>query len=148
MHNFLVHAKTKFMKNNKKANLAKNGATPLKNFSPFDHNDPGTPVAIKLTPSPLPHAPVGRYSKSHTATTEYGRDSGDVKILVKPKEKKSKGQGKVNPTTKKAPAPHCPQSSDSYYENTLHSPKFDPNGSYTGTPANKHEKPLQDADDL
>jgi len=24
----------------------------------------------------------------------------------------------------------------------------DPNGSYTGKPSNKHEKPVQDADDL
>jgi len=26
--------------------------------------------------------------------------------------------------------------------------KFDPNGSYTGVPTDKNEKPVQDADDL
>ena len=32
--------------------------------------------------------------------------------------------------------------------NKLYSPDTDPQGSYTGKPENKQEKPVQDADDL
>jgi len=125
------------MKNSKKSNLAKYGATPLRNFDPFDHNEPGTPVAVKMTATPLPFAPVSRKTKGNTATTEYGRDSGDGKNMKAPRNKKTQNSGKVNPSTSKAAC-----------KSNLQSPKFDPNGSYTGAPARKNERPVQDADDL
>jgi hypothetical protein len=31
---------------------------------------------------------------------------------------------------------------------SIHADKNDPEGAYTGTPLNPHEKPVQDADDL
>ena len=73
----------------KNASLAKLGAVPLQNFSPFDHNEPGTPVAIRLTPTPIPPATTtGKLTKGNTATTDYGRDSGDKKKLKRSKETK------------------------------------------------------------
>lgn len=39
-------------------NVAKLGAVPLRKFEPSDHNEPGTPVAVKLTPMPIPPAVV------------------------------------------------------------------------------------------
>lgn len=127
------------------ASLSKLGAVPLHDFGPFDHNEPGTPIAVRLTPTPVPPVTTtGKLTKGNTATTQYGRDSGD-KVNLKPKQNdksadtKAKGKEDKASSGKSAKNKHKPDMQNS---------QFDPNGSYTGVPHNRYERPVQDADDL
>lgn len=129
------------MKKTKKtfSDVKKVGAMPLKNFSPFDHNEPGTPVAVNLTPAPHPPAQLFEYAQKKkggnpkikaksTATTEHGRSGDDAKKTARPKKQSGAKSSRPNPQNLQS--------------------RFDPNGSYTGVPSPPAERPSQDADDL